>query len=303
MSTASSFFTFIPEIVRYALAAAGPLLFASVGGLFPELGGMLNIALEGLIGLGAFFGMAAAGASGSLAGGALTAMAAGMAGALLLGMIVLRFRAHLFVVGLAINLAAGGITAILSQAWFGTKAVVPFKIPPVPAAFPPFLRDIPLLGPMLFSHSTITVSAWLWVLVSAIVIERSRFGLRLRATGMNALAVDALGVRADRYRMTALALSGIGCGLAGYALGVSISAYVPNIASGRGWIALVAIYLGRRKAGWVAAACLVFALAESFSNYLQGFLSIPPLLVLALPYAVTLVSLIAGGLRTSAEGM
>ncbi len=297
MNANSSFFAFLPEIMRYAITAATPLLFASVGGLFPELGGMLNIALEGLIGMGAFFGMAMVGASGSLVAGALASMAAGVSGALLLSLMVLRFRAHLFVTGLAINLAAGGITAMLSHAWFGTKAVVPFAIPMIPHAFPPLMRNIPILGPILFSHSIITIAAWIWVILSATIIQRSRFGLRLRATGMNAEAVDALGARASRYRISALMLSGIGCGLAGYSLGISISAYVPNIASGRGWIALVAIYLGRRKTGWVAAACLVFALAESISNYLQGFLSIPLLLVLALPYAVTLISLIAGGIQ------
>jgi len=138
----------------------------------------------------------------------------------------------------------------------------------------------------------ITIFAWLWVLTSAFIIKNTKHGLKIRATGSNPQAVSALGFSPDRIHMQAFLWSGVGSGLGGYALGLSISAFVPNIISGRGWIALVAIYLGRKKPLWIAASCLLFAFAESLSNYIQGFSSIPPLLVLALPYLVTLISLI-----------
>lgn len=287
--------TVFTDILKYTIVAATPLLFASIGGLFSELAGMLNIALEGLMGIGAFFGMAAAGLSGNVFIGACAAVVSSVAASLLMGSVTLRLKANLFITGLAINLLAGGVTTVLSQWWYHTKAVVAFTLPAPHPAFPPLLAHIPFIGPILFSHSILTVSAWLWAIFATLIIAKTRHGVRLRATGMNAEAVSALGYSPDHLRMAAFIWSGIGSGLGGFALGVSISAFVPNIVSGRGWIALVAIYLGRKKPLWIAASCLLFAFAESLSNYIQGFSSISPLLVLALPYAVTLISLILAG--------
>ncbi len=289
MSASSSM---LIDILKYTVAAATPLLFASMGGLFSELSGMLNIALEGLMGIGAFFGMAAAGLSGSLVIGALAAVGAAVLGALLMGAMTIRLRANLFIVGLAMNLLSGGITAVLSQWWYHTKAVVAFSLASPQVVFPHILQAIPLIGPIIFAQSWFTMSSWLWALAVAFIVRTTRHGTRIRATGMNAAAVAALGFSPDSSRRAALVWSGIGSGLGGYALGLSISAFVPNIVSGRGWVALVAIYLGQRKPLWIAASCLLFALAESLSNYIQGFSTIPPLLVFALPYAVTLISLI-----------
>ncbi len=283
------------DILKYTVAASAPLLFASMGGLFSERAGMLNIALEGLMGIGAFFGMAAAGFSGSLVVGAIAATGFSVVGALLMSSVTIRLRANLFITGLAMNLLSSGITAVLSQWWYHTKAVVAFSIPAPASAFPSVLQAIPLLGPVIFSQSVIVVSSWLWAIMVALIIARTRHGVRIMATGMNSNAVAALGFSPDKARRAALIWSGIGSGLGGYALGLSISAFVPNIVSGRGWVALVAIYLGQRAPLWIVASCLPFALAESLSNYIQGFSSIPPLLVLALPYAVTLISLIAAG--------
>jgi len=280
------------DFLRYTIAAATPLLFASIGGLFSELSGMLNIALEGLMAIGAFFGMAAAGLTNNIFLGALAAILSASLASMLMGLMTSKFRTNIFITGLAINMLAQGITAVLSQAWYHTKAVVAFDIPIDSHLFSSSISQPPLIGVLFSYRSMFTICAWLWVLISAFIIKNTRHGLRIRATGSNPQAVSALGFSPDRIHMQALIWSGIGSGLGGYALGLSISAFVPNIISGRGWIALVAIYLGRKRPFWVAASCLLFAFAESSSNYLQGFSAIPPLLVLALPYLVTLISLI-----------
>ena len=280
------------DFLRYTIAAATPLLFASIGGLFSELSGMLNIALEGLMAIGAFFGMAAAGLTNNIFLGALAAILSASLASMLMGLMTSKFRTNIFITGLAINMLAQGITAVLSQAWYHTKAVVAFDIPIDSHLFSSSISQLPLIGVLFSYRSMFTICAWLWVLIAAFIIKNTRHGLRIRATGSNPQAVSALGFSPDRIHMQALIWSGIGSGLGGYALGLSISAFVPNIISGRGWIALVAIYLGRKRPFWVAASCLLFAFAESSSNYLQGFSAIPPLLVLALPYLVTLISLI-----------
>ena len=296
MAEAKTIMNFSPivliDFLKYTIAAATPLLFASIGGLFSELSGMLNIALEGLMAIGAFFGMAAAGLTSNIFFGALAAILSASLASMLMGLMINKFRTNLFITGLAINLLAQGITAVLSQSWYHTKAVVAFNISVDNHLFPRFISRLPLIGPIFFSHSMITIFAWLWVLTSSFIIKNTKHGLKIRATGSNPQAVSALGFSPDRIHMQALLWSGVGSGLGGYALGLSISAFVPNIISGRGWIALVAIYLGRKKPLWIAASCLLFAFDESLSNYIQGFSSIPPLLVLALPYLVTLISLI-----------
>ena len=216
-----------------AVAAMTPILLAALGGLFTELAGMLNIALEGLITLGAFFGIMGAAASGSTVVGLFAGMAASAAIALVYGLVTLRLKANEFITGLAANLFAAGITVVLSQQLFATKAVVPFDIPDliVPAKS---LAGIPFLGPVFFGQNYLVLLSWLAVLVSWICIRRTSFGMRLRATGANPRAVTALGLDPGRYRLAAVLISGAACGLAGSYLSLNLSAYVPNISSGRG---------------------------------------------------------------------
>ncbi|MEN6477301.1 MAG: ABC transporter permease [Rectinema sp.] len=288
-----NFATDLVPMLSGAVAAMTPLLFAALGGLFTELTGMLNIALEGLITLGAFFGILGASATGNLALGVAIGVAASTLTALFYGEITLRFKANVFITGLATNLLASGITVVLSQQLFNTKGVVPFELPDLPVVTTGLSR-IPLLGPLLFGQNILAMSSWLAAIVAWVVIRRTPFGMRLRATGSNPKAVVALGLKPDRYRLAAILISGASCGLAGSYLSLNLSAYVPNISSGRGWIALVAIYLGGRRPAGILAACLLFAGAEAFSNYAQGFLDVPPDFILAIPYLVTLAALVAG---------
>jgi simple sugar transport system permease protein len=283
------------NMLSAALAAMTPLLFAALGGLFTELAGMLNIALEGLIVIGAFFSVTGASASGSLAAGIFAGVAASTLAAFLYGQITLKLKANEFITGLATNLLASGLTVVLSQQLYGTKGVIPFELPDLPV-ITAGLSGIPLLGPALFDQNLLTQLSWLSAILAWIVIRRTAFGMRLRATGSNSRAMTALGLRPDRYRLAAILISGIACGLAGAYLSLNLSAHVPNISSGRGWIALVAIYLGTRKPAGIVAACFVFALAESYSNHAQGILKIPSEFILAIPYAATLVALLAGSL-------
>ena len=295
-----SFTSSLVPLLSGALAAMTPLLFAALGGLFTELTGMLNIALEGLIAIGAFFGVIGASMTGSLAAGVVIGMAASMAAALLYGEITLRLKANEFITGLATNLFAAGLTVVLSQQLFGTKGVVPFDLPHLPV-LTKGLAGIPVLGPVLFGQNILVQLSWLAAFLAWVIIRRTPFGMRLRATGSNPKAVAALGLKPERYKLAAILMSGAACGLAGSYLSLNLSAYVPNISSGRGWIALVAIYLGGRKPRGILGACFVFALAESYSNYAQGFFKVPSDFILAIPYAATLVALVAGSFAKRAR--
>lgn len=277
-----------------ALAAAAPLLFAALGGLFTELSGLLNIALEGLILIGAFASAAVAGATQSLALGLAAGVAAATLVAAFYGLVTIRGRANEFVTGLAANLLASGLAVVLSAQLFKTKGILALDLEPLPELAPALAGRLPFLGKLLFGHNALVYASWLAVPMAAIVIGKTPFGLRLRAAGSNPRALLAQGLKPERYRFAAVLISGGASGLAGACLSLSLAAYVPNMSSGRGWIALVAIYLGGRKSSGVAAACLAFALADSFANYAQGFLKVPSDFILALPYAATFLALVAG---------
>jgi general nucleoside transport system permease protein len=281
-------------LVGDAVAAAAPLLFAALGGLFTELSGTLNIALEGLILIGAFFSAAAAGLGHSLALGLAAGVAASTLVAALYGFVTLRGRANEFVTGLAANLLASGLAVVLSAQLFKTKGILALDLPPLRELGSGAAQSVPFFGQLFFGHTALVYASWLAVPIAALIIRKTPFGLRLRAAGSNPKALLAQNLRPERYRFAAILISGAACGLAGACLSLSLAAYVPNMSSGRGWIALVAIYLGGKKPAGILAACLAFALADSFANYAQGFLKVPSDFILALPYALTFVALVAG---------
>jgi ABC-type uncharacterized transport system permease subunit len=281
-------------LLHSTIRIMAPFLLAAIGGLFTELAGMLNIALEGLMLIGAFFSVVFAAATGSLFLGILLGIGASVAAAYVFGFVSLNLRANIFITGLATNLFAEGITMVLAFQIFGNKGVIRFEnLPKLPVLSIPALQRIPVLGDVLVGHNVLVYVSWLMVVVAAVIIYRTAFGLRVRGTGSNPAAVEAIGLSARRYRMYAILISGFTCGLAGAILSLQMGAFVPGITSGRGWIALVAIYLGAKTPHGILIACIVFGLAESFSNYAQGAIDIPADFILAFPYIITVIAMIA----------
>jgi ABC-type uncharacterized transport system permease subunit len=285
---------FAIPMIHNAVAIMTPFLLAGIGGLFTELAGMLNIALEGLILTGAFFSIVFASATGNLLLGILLGILCSMLLSLLFGLITLYLRANVFITGLATNLFASGFTIVLAFQLFKTKGVIQFpNVPRLPElVVPEALQRIPVLGDILFGHNIIVYATWLIVIVSAVVIYRTPYGMRLRGTGLSEPAIVSLGLDPKRYQLSGILVSGFTCGLAGAMLTLQLAAFVPNISSGRGWIALVAIYLGNRSPLGIVIASFVFGMAESFSNYAQGAIKVPVDFILALPYVITVVAMI-----------
>jgi simple sugar transport system permease protein len=285
---------FAIPLVHNAVDIMTPFLLAGIGGLFTELAGVLNIALEGLILAGAFFSVLFAAATGSLLAGILLGVLCSMLLALLFGAATLYLRANVFIAGLATNLFASGFTIVLAARLFNTKGVIQFAgIPRLPvAAAPAALQRVPVLGDVLFGHNLIVYATWAIVLLSAFVIYRTPFGLRVRGTGFSPRTIVSLGLNPRRYQLAGILISGFTCGLAGAFLTLDLAAFVPEISAGRGWIALVAIYLGGKSPWGIVAAAFVFGLAESLSNYAQGAVKVPVDFILAFPYLLTVVAMI-----------
>ncbi len=281
-----------------ALAIALPILLAALGGLFTEAAGILNVALEGLIVAGAFSFAVAAEGTGSLAFGVACALAVSAALAVTAAAAADRLSVNPFVAALAVNLLVAGVVGLASEHVFGTKGVVPLDALLSSRVDLGFVSRIPFLGPVLFRQRGVSYLLAAACAAAAAAYSVTPFGLRVRALGMKEGSLRIAGVDPRAVRYWAYAASGAACALAGVALARSIGAWVPNIASGRGWIALVVVYLGRKRPAGLLAAALGFGLLFALANAAQAVLSVPPELVLALPYAATAAAALSGGART-----
>lgn len=272
-----------------AITIMAPLLLAATGGLFTELSGMLNIALEGLMLVGAFASIAGVYLTDSLLLGLLIGVGSSMLLSMILASVTLYLKANVFITGLAANLFASGITVILSFHLFGNRGVITFDtLKELPDLFTRFAGQMPLIaGYHVLTYLSVVLLVAAWVL-----LYRTPFGMRLRGVGFHEQALASLGLSPHRYRFAACVLSGLYAGLGGAALSLHLGSFVPNITAGRGWIALVAVFLGQRRPIGILLASFIFAFAEAFSNYAQGAWSVPSDFLLALPYAISLFAII-----------
>jgi simple sugar transport system permease protein len=267
-------------IAQSAIVIMTPMLFAATGGLYTELAGMLNIALDGLLLIGAFSAVAVAYFTGSFAAGLIAAIIASLILSALLAFTTLKLRSNIFITGLAVNLLAGGMTVILSQYIFNTRGVITMP------------------GALSTARNIYVYAGLLLLFVSWIVMYKTPFGYRLLACDKHSKALISLGIYPDTYRWIAFLVSGLYCGIGGSFLSLNLGAFVPNMTAGKGWIALVVIFFGGRRPLGLIIAAFVFGLAESFSNYAQGAgvltpeFFIPADFILAMPYLLTLFAMV-----------
>ena len=301
-----AFSTFI-LILDSTLRLSAPLLLACLAGLYSERAGVFDIGLEGKM-LGAAFAAAAAAAVwGSAWVGLLAAVLTSVFLALVHGFACITHRGNQIVSGVAINFIALGMTALLGQAWFNRGG----RTPPLssearfgdvhwPGA--DWLADVPVLGDLyseLFSgHKGLVYIAFLAVPLTAWILMRTRFGLRLRATGENPAAVDTAGISVVRIRYMAVICCGLLCGLAGAYLSIAQTAgFVQDMTAGKGFIALAALVFAKWRPVQAMFACLLFGFLDALAIRLQGVqiagFDVPVTFIQALPYILTVV-LLAG---------
>lgn len=290
--------TFLPIAVVYAT----PLLIAALGGLFSERSGVVNIALEGIMMVGGFAAAAVTvtlepglGPGAGLAGLA-AAVAAGLLFSTLHAVASVHLRADQVVSGTAQNILAGGLTVYLCQILFHQQRTTAFAVG-LSRLTIPGLSAIPVLGPLLFRNVyPTTLAALVLVVVTWLVVERTAFGLRLRACGEHPQAAASVGIEVVRTRYAGVLLSGALAGLAG---GTTVLTqdiqYTLGSIHGTGFIALACLIFGKWRPFGILGAALFFGLSEALSIYAKdiGFLSaVPPELFYLLPYALTVVALV-----------
>lgn len=275
------------------LRMTAPLILVALGGLLAQQAGMINVALEGLMLVGAFFGVLAAYYAQNPWAGVLAAVAAGGLFAALMAWAVLKLRANLIVAGLALNLLALGLTRYLLQVLFSTRgAFAPERLPGLGIVDSPFLRRIPFLGDVVLGHSPLVYLSWLLALLVAVFLKYVPEGLQLRAAGENPEAARSLGIHVDRMRALALIVSGCLAGLGGVQLSLgNLQLFFENMTNGRGFIALAAIYFGQARPGATVLACLLFGLFEAIQIRLQTRMGVPPQWPQMLPFALVIIAL------------
>ncbi len=294
---------FTIPMLHSAVTIMTPLLLASMGGLFTELSGMLNIALEGLLLMGAFCAVIFTHYTGSMVVGTLLGIGCTMLLSAILASVTLNLKSNVFITGLAVNLFASGLTVVLSFALFANKGVVVFdNIPSLPLLGTQKLASIPILGDIFIGHSAFVYLSWLLLWICYFVLYRTPFGFRIRATGLHQEALSSLGMRPNHYRFASFLISGFTCGLGGALLTLNLGAFVPNITAGKGWIALVVIFLGNKRPLGLLIAAFIFGLADAFSNYAQGALNIPSDFILAIPYVFTLLAMVGSSIYAKKKG-
>jgi ABC-type uncharacterized transport system permease subunit len=274
-----------------ALGALTPILFAALAGALCQRAGVFNISLEGTMLVGAFAAVAGSWYTGSAWLGVLLAVVAGTAYSLILAVGHVSFGGDAIVLGVAINLLAVGLTSFLIRTVFGTRGT--FSDPTLQG-----LPDLNLGGiPVLTGHSLLVYLSWLAVPALAVLLYRHPWGLRLRGVGERPDAAASLGVSVTRYRYAVILVGGALCGLAGAQLALgNVTLFSENMTAGRGWIAVVAVMLGRALPYGVLAAAVLFGLAEAFGFRLQG-VGLPQQATDAAPYVVTLLALFLSSAR------
>jgi ABC-type uncharacterized transport system permease subunit len=276
-------------LIAAMLRFATPLTFAALGGILSERSGVINIGLEGMMLMGAFFGIFGADLTGSWLLGAVIGMASGAAMGLVHAVLSISLRADQVVGGTAINLLAAGITGYVFVLHYGERGT-PGDIPRVPDVSLPGIKEIPFVGDAIGEASLLTWLALLLVPLLALYLFRTPGGLRLRSVGEKPRAADSVGVPVLRTRYLAVVSSGILAALGGVYLSIAlVGSFNQMMTDGRGFIALAAVIFGNWRPAGALAGALLFGFSSAVAQRLPAFSDSLAVLFQALPYVLTLV--------------
>jgi simple sugar transport system permease protein len=283
---------FFTDYLIASLRLSVPLAFAALGGLFSERSGVLNIGLEGMLLSGAFASAAGAFFTGNVWLGMLLAIVVGGLVGLLHAYLCVTLQVDQLVSGLAINLTAAGLTSFWSRVLFNSGQAQ--QLPGIQIIGIPGLKNIPIIGNLLFNQDPLIYLLFLLVPLSTYLLFRTSLGLSLRAVGEYPRAADTAGVSVTKVRYVAVTLSGCLAGLGGaYLTLVHVRFFVEDMSAGRGFIALAALIFGRWHPVSTALACLLFGATEALQLRIQAFnLNIPYQFLVMLPYVIALLALV-----------
>ena len=289
---------FTPEFFDQVVLGLTPILLAALAGTLSQRVGLFNIALDGQMLVGAFAAVAGAHFGGTLAEAVIAAIVAATVFSTLLALGSAVFGGNDIVIGISLNLLAEGLTSFLLRSLFGVSGTFSdSNMPGLPRLHIPWLAELPLVGRALGEQNALVYISWLLVGAIAVALRWTPWGLRVRGVGEDFKAAVSLGVHAQRLQIAVTLLGGALCGLAGLQLSLgSLTLFSENMTAGRGWIAVAAVMLGQARPLRVAAACALFGFSDAVGLRLQGE-GLPNQITDSAPYVVTLLALVATGLR------
>lgn len=280
------------SLIYATIRSATPLIYAALCAAITQQANILNVGTEGIMLTGAFFAVAGSYLAGSWVVGVLVAMISGLLIAMIMAVGHIKFNADITAIGMGINLFALAVTKFLLNAWLkqsGTFSDPAIK--PIPKLNIPGLQNVPVIGEIFNNWAITEILVFFMIFVISYVIYKTAWGLRLRAVGQFAQAAQTAGIKVNRMKYEAMALSGLLGGLAGAHLSLGYSRlFTENMTSNRGFMGVAAMFFGGADPLKTALACLVFGFADSVGARLQPQ-GIPSQIVLLMPYLVTVIVL------------
>jgi simple sugar transport system permease protein len=299
----SHFFThaILTATVASGIQLAAPFLIASLGETMGQRSGVINLGVDGIMLLGAFGTYFVALHTGNLWLGILVGTGIGTILGLVTAFMSVTLKAEQGISGIGVYLFGLGLSSVLFEKLVGT----PLPITPLPPVKLPMLSNIPYLGPMFFRQDALIYIAFLLVPVVAFVLNRTTYGMNIRAVGENPAAADSLGVSVTRIRYSTVIIGSTLAGLAGATLLVQDGIFQPNLTQAEGFIAVALVYFGAWRPTGVMGGALLYGMVSSIVLQWKS-LGIIPLsasdLASTAPAVITVVALlfVAGRFRQPA---
>jgi ABC-type uncharacterized transport system permease subunit len=276
-------------IIASGIRLATPYLYAVIGETFGQRSGLLNLGVDGIMLMGAYAAFFTAFNTGSLTLGVLAAIVVGGIMGLAMAFFSVTLKAEQGISGIGVYLFGLGMSNLLFRKTLGTVETVR-GFPPIHF---PILSDIPVVGPLFFSHNLLVYGAFALVPISWFVLNKTTLGLKIHAAGENPEAADSLGVSVERVRYFAEALCGVLSGVAGASLSIALlNVFQQNLTNGMGFIAVALVYFGGWRAVGALAGSLLFSTVNALQLWMQVLgIPIPPDFALMMPYVLTILIL------------
>jgi simple sugar transport system permease protein len=282
--------TVLIGILTSGIRLATPYLYATIGETLGQLSGVLNLGVEGQMLMGAYAGFYVTFKTGNPWLGLLAAILVGLMMGLAMAFISVTLNAKQGISGIGVFLFGLGMSDLLFQKTLGTVETVS-GFPPIRI---PLLSGIPVLGDMLFSHNILVYGAYLLVPITWFMLNKTTWGLKIKAVGQNPAAADALGVNVTQVRYAVLMLGGALSGIAGASLSIALlNVFQQNLTSGMGFIAVALVYFGGWSPVGALLGSLLFSSVNAFQLWVQVLgLPIPSDFATMMPYILTILVLI-----------
>lgn len=283
--------TVLIGIITSAIRLATPYLFASIGEAFSQTSGVFNLGVDGIMLVGAFIAYYIALTTGNLWFAFFGAVLAGLLMGLLMSFISVTMKAEQGISGIGLYMFGLGLSSLLFKVLVGSVQTIDgFQKMNIPG-----LSDIPIIGQIFFQHSLPVYVAFLLVPAAWWFLDKTSWGLSIRAAGQNPAAADSLGVNVVLVRYFCVTFGAIMASLAGASLSTAlVNLFQENLTSGLGFIAVALVYFGGWKPVGIMIGALLFSTVNAFQLWMQVLgVNIPSDVAVMLPYLLTIVALVA----------